>query len=153
MSRNQAKNTCSNMRHTRLDCVIYTTSVLTMQGVTKLSKNSGMPQQNNHKYNLVLYASCLSMCFQLVFGPSQQIFDVFLTCLRSFFAWFGRLLHALYTCSVNHTHQLCMLLEVVYHFSLCYVHFIMFLGLFYHVRPQAYQNMDKSFLKSTQKHA
>ena len=52
MAQKQARNTCSNMRHTRLDCVIYTTSVLTMHGVTKLRKNSGMPQQNNHKYKL-----------------------------------------------------------------------------------------------------
>ena len=52
MAPKQARNTCSNMRHTRLDCVIYTTSVLTMHGVTKASKNNGMPQQKNHKYKL-----------------------------------------------------------------------------------------------------
>ena len=52
MAPKEAGNTYSNMRHTRLDCVIYTTSVLTMHGVTKLSKKSGMPQQNNHKYKL-----------------------------------------------------------------------------------------------------
>ena len=52
MDSNEARMTCYFMKHTRLVCVIYTTSVLTMHGVTKPSKNSGMPQQNNYKYKL-----------------------------------------------------------------------------------------------------
>ena len=52
MERKQARMTCYFIKHTKLVCVIYTTSVLTMHGVTKASKNSGMPQQNNHKYML-----------------------------------------------------------------------------------------------------
>ena len=49
---NHARKACYFMKHTRLVCVIYTISVLTMHGVTKPSKNSDMPQQNNHKYKL-----------------------------------------------------------------------------------------------------
>ena len=52
MDTTQARNACYFMKHTKLVCVIYTTSVLTMHGVTKGSKNNGMPQQNNHKYKL-----------------------------------------------------------------------------------------------------
>ena len=49
MDSKQARNTCYFMKLTKLVCVIYTTSVLTMHGVTKIRKNSGMPQKNNHK--------------------------------------------------------------------------------------------------------
>ena len=49
---NQARMTCYFMKYTRLVYEIYTTSALGMHGVTKPSKNSGMPQQNNHKYIL-----------------------------------------------------------------------------------------------------
>ena len=52
MDSNEARMTCYFMKHTRLVCVIYTISVLGMLGVTKPSKNSGMSQQNNHKYKL-----------------------------------------------------------------------------------------------------
>ena len=52
MDTTQARMRCYVMKHTKLVCVIYTSSVLTMRGMTKASKNSGMPQQNNHKYKL-----------------------------------------------------------------------------------------------------
>ena len=52
MDTNLAIMTCYFMKHTKLECVIYTTSVLYMQGMTKPSKNSGKPQKNKHKYML-----------------------------------------------------------------------------------------------------
>ncbi len=52
METKQARMTYYFMKHTKLVCEIYTTSVLGMHGVTKPSKNSGMPHQNNHKYKL-----------------------------------------------------------------------------------------------------
>ena len=52
METKQARKTCYFKKHTRLVCVIYTTSVLNMHGVTKPIKKSGMPQQNNPKYML-----------------------------------------------------------------------------------------------------
>ena len=60
MDTKQARMTCYFMKHTKLVCVIYTTSVLIMHGVTKTSKNSGMPQQNNHKYKLICGQQTLS---------------------------------------------------------------------------------------------
>ena len=41
-----------NIKHIRLAKRIYTTSALGMQGVTRPSKNSDMPQQNMPKYKL-----------------------------------------------------------------------------------------------------
>ena len=52
MDSRQARMTCYFMKHTKLVYEIYTTSVLGMHGVTKPSKNSGMPQQNKPKYKL-----------------------------------------------------------------------------------------------------
>ena len=43
MDSNQARMTCYIMKDTRLVFVIYITSALGMHGVTKPSKNSGMP--------------------------------------------------------------------------------------------------------------
>ena len=52
MDSKQARTTSYIIKHTRLVYEIYTTSVLGMHGVTKPSKKSGMPCQNNPKYML-----------------------------------------------------------------------------------------------------
>ena len=51
MERKQARMTCYFMKHIKLVCVIYTTSVSTMNGVAKASKNSVMPQQKKKNPN------------------------------------------------------------------------------------------------------